>query len=292
MKFTESDFMRTINKVESFHKKQNADKCLSGRIVYYIEDFINKQIAEFEFVNRTKIEDIEEIQHSDICRTFVWDGDGSGDLQINTIRRPRKNEFRGIYKYVPNNAIVYEYCGTDDKDRAYTYKVAAIQQDDLTFKLLDRNKALLSARKKMPEAGIEMNEAQLKLIVWNYFDITESYGIAYDINETTYVFPMELEDIKEVFKNRGKDGDRKSVLPTVVNRNGKQFIRMGNNGFDLQGRHFYFVSGLEGTAMLSLSNKSNLVGDGVTYRNNDELVMSKKKERAIITSKLYEGSTI
>ena len=276
---SEAEFIKTIEKIESFYLEKDTYKVLRGRIVYYFDDYVDRQS---EITLATKVEDIESITKQPINRTFIGDIDGSGLLQITTIRRPKPKEFRGIYKFVPNNAIVVENDGTDNKGKAYHYKVCAIQKEDGSIKILNRNKAITEPSYHLSNDYCEFEELTAWWLINNYFDITESHGIAYDFNNTTFIFPMSLKDMKEAFVNRGKDNLRKSVLPTSVKRGDKTFIRMGNNGFNLGTRHFYYATGLIGTEYLSISNKRNLVDRGYEYQDKYAMAISKDKERAVV----------
>lgn len=279
----EVEFISLVEKTESLISNLKADS-LEGRVIFYFDDYVERQGGK---LTDTKIEDIENITKSSFCRTFIGDFDGSGLLQVMTIRRANLKEFKGIYKFVPTNAICLEYFGLTPKNEVRHSKFALVQKEDLSFKCLDRNKAL-RIRKELPKEYYETDERIARLVTNCYFDITESYGIAYDFKGITFIYPLTLEDIKESFKNREKDNLRKSVLPTMVHRNGKDFLRMGDNGFDLKGRHFYFATGLLNTQYMSISNKNKLVDlkESSAFVDGECIVKSKGKERIIVTGGL------
>lgn len=288
-KLSEDKFIQIIETIEEFHTKKNFNNLLSGRIVYFFDDFIERQNNGVLSCN-TKVEDIESVTGTNINRTFLGEFYSDG-YALCTIRRPKAKEFKGLYKYVPQKAVVLEQSLFDfDTGKVTPYKFAAIQQENYHFKLLDRNNTLSLRQFKSESGRIEVCEKIewiIDFLINSYFEITEQYGLAYSYGiDTTYIFSMSLSDIKESLKNREKDNLRKSVLPTVVTKNGKQFLRMGSNGFDLEKRHFYFVSGMIGTNIISISNKDNLMNRETSFaaRNGDSMVMSKNKQRGFVTS--------
>lgn len=305
--FNEDDLLRAVKDIHSIASVRKANDFLSGRIVFYVEDYLNRETG----FNNTTIHDIVDLYGNDFSFSVIGNFDATKTVQYVNIRMANKKDFRGILKFTPKDTICMTVGtlgknGYDGKD-FLTYKSPLLQNQEIlnmgevediekicqNYKLLTNNKSLVCDKryifdKKTADSII----LDVHMIINNYFDVLNSWHIGYDYEDCTYLIPVDIEDLKDALKNREKNsGGRKPILPTIVNAfdraNGtavKTHTRMSDNGFDLFGEHFYFVLGRDAVSLTyqdtnygrNKLDRDIFGGKIYEYRNNEVLSLNKK----------------
>lgn len=305
--FSEEDLLRAVKNIKSISSVQKANDFLSGRIIFYVEDYLDRESGN----NNTTISDIIDLCGNDFNFSVIGNFDATQTMQYVNIKMANKKDFRGILKYTPKDTICMTIGtlgknGYEGKD-FLTYKLPILQKQEILnigkvdgldkilehYRLLTNNKSLACNNNYFISKDAEnVQILTTHLMINNYYEVLSSWHIGYDYENCTYLIPVDIEDLKDALKNREKSSNgRKPILPTIVNAFNranqgevKTHTRMSDNGFELQGEHFYFVLGRDAIGLTyqdTQYGKRKLqenIDNGKTYeyKNNETITFNKK----------------
>lgn len=256
---SQKEFETEINYIERTFTSKNS-KPFKGLNVFYLRGAFGQTI----FV-KTTVSDLREVCTNGINFTWISDDKYLYNPIISRIREPKKGEFRGRLRFVPDQTFTYEFAmlcpdknGSDLEssvmtkypilqdelflnttcDKAYENDESGVDYD---YIMRNCNKVLY-ADKRIAEksCSVSLNTAldmsdRAQEGICSMFETRLTWSIVYDWKGISFFFPVSHENMVNILKRRDPVGKRREALPTTVEqhtRNGKTIERHTRNIWD------------------------------------------------------------
>ena len=250
--YTIDDFMNVIYKIEEIYTK----KYNLGSI--YVSDLMNTGV-----MMNTLFSDVKSLMGSEICTL------STSHSILMTIKIPYKKQIRSELKFPVNDCFMFIVRNIENGSFDYRFMKQKEQyikdnfenwggmnnhncdnwDDFSTNAIIDLSVDKRFAKHPLPlypewEKTYKISANELICMIP---DFKSSWGITYEWNGTTFVIPIEHENIKKIFKNREPIEGRKRVLPTVIEGRKATHIRAFDSIVEFEDRKFGFKIGMDDT---------------------------------------------